>query len=43
MQDTSLYQYPLGLQSPWTMSRVNLDGQVQSVRATPASNIAAGV
>lgn len=25
MQDTALYQYLLGLKSPWTVSRVNLD------------------
>jgi hypothetical protein len=25
MQDTTLYQYLLGLQSPWTVSHVNLD------------------
>ncbi len=25
MQDTALYQYLLSLQSPWTVSRVNLD------------------
>jgi len=29
MQDTALYQYLLGLKSPWTVSRVqlNLTGQ----------------
>jgi len=31
MQDTSLYQYLLGLQSPWTVSRVNLDVKGQRV------------
>ncbi len=31
MQDTALYQYLLGLQSPWTVSRVNLDGTGQRV------------
>ena len=25
MQDTALYQYLLGRQSPWTVSHVNLD------------------
>jgi hypothetical protein len=25
MQDTALYQYLLGLQSPWTVRRVNLN------------------
>ena len=25
MQDTALYQYLLGLQSPWTVSRVQLN------------------
>ncbi len=31
MQDTALYQYLLGLQSPWTVSRVNLDLNEQRV------------
>ncbi len=31
MQDTALYQYLLGLQSPWTVSRVNLDVTEQRV------------
>ena len=31
MQDTALYQYLLGLQSPWTVSRVNLDIKGQRV------------
>jgi transposase len=31
MQDTALYQYLLGLQSPWTVSRVNLDVKGQRV------------
>jgi Transposase len=31
MQDTALYQYLLGLQSPWTVSRVNLDVKRQRV------------
>lgn len=31
MQDTALYQYLLGLQSPWTVSRVNLDVNGQRV------------
>lgn len=31
MQDTALYQYLLGLQSPWTVSRVNLDVNEQRV------------
>jgi len=31
MQDTALYQYLLGLQSPWTVSRVNLDLNKQRV------------
>ena len=31
MQDTALYQYLLGLQSPWTVSRVNLDVKRQCV------------
>jgi len=31
MQDTALYQYLLGLQSPWTVSRVNLDVNAQRV------------
>lgn len=31
MQDTALYQYLLGLQSPWTVSRVNLDANRQCV------------
>ena len=31
MQDTALYQYLLGLQSPWTVSRVNLDVSGQRV------------
>ena len=31
MQDTALYQYLLGLQSPWTVSRVNLDVNGQCV------------
>lgn len=31
MQDTALYQYLLGLQSPWTVSRVNLDIHQQRV------------
>ena len=31
MQDTALYQYLLGLQSPWTVSRVNLDVKGQQV------------
>lgn len=31
MQDTALYQYLLGLQSPWTVSRVSLDVNGQRV------------
>lgn len=31
MQDTARYQYLLGLQSPWTVSRVNLDVNGQRV------------
>ena len=31
MQDTALYQYLLGMQSPWTVSRVNLDVNGQRV------------
>ena len=31
MHDTALYQYLLGLQSPWTVSRVNLDVKRQCV------------
>lgn len=31
MQDTALYQYLLGLQSLWTVSRVNLDVKGQCV------------
>lgn len=31
MHDTALYQYLLGLQSPWTVSRVNLDMNEQRV------------
>lgn len=31
MQDTSLCQYLLGLQSPWTVSRVNLDVKGQRI------------
>jgi transposase len=31
MHDTALYQYLLGLQSPWTVSRVNLNVQGQRV------------
>lgn len=31
MQDTALYQYLLGLKSPWTVSRVNLDVKGQKV------------
>lgn len=31
MQDTALYQYLLGLQSPWAVSRVNLDANRQRV------------
>lgn len=31
MQDTALYQYLLGLKSPWTVSRVNLDVKEQRV------------
>jgi len=31
MQDTALYQYLLGLQLPWTVSRVTLDVQGQRV------------
>jgi len=31
MQDTALYQYLLGLKSPWTVSRVNLDIKGQRV------------
>lgn len=31
MQDTALYQYLLSLQSPWTVSRVNLDVAGQRV------------
>jgi transposase len=31
MQDTALYQYLLGLQSPWTVSRVNLNVKGQRV------------
>jgi hypothetical protein len=29
MQDTALYQYLLGVQSPWTVSRVHLNGKFQ--------------
>ena len=31
MQDTARYQSRLGLQSPWTVSRVNLDVNAQRV------------
>ncbi|OYT18079.1 MAG: hypothetical protein CCU26_18890 [Nitrospira sp. UW-LDO-01] len=31
MQDTALYQYLLGLESPWTVSRVNLEVAGQRV------------
>ena len=31
MQDTALYQYLLGLKSPWTVSRVDLNGKGQCV------------
>jgi len=31
LQDTALYQYLLGLTSPWTVSRVNLDVKTQRV------------
>ena len=31
MQDTALYEYLLGLKSPWTVSRVNLDVKGQRV------------
>ena len=31
MHDTALYQYLLGLKSPWTVSRVNLDVKAQRV------------
>lgn len=31
MQDTALYQYLLGLQSPWTVSRVAMDVQGQRI------------
>lgn len=31
MQDTALYQYLLGLESPWTVNRVNLDVNGQCV------------
>jgi transposase len=31
MQDTALYQYLLGLKSPWTVSRVNLNAKEQRV------------
>lgn len=31
MQDTALYQYLLGLPSPWTVSHVNLDVNAQRV------------
>ena len=31
MKDTALYQYLLGLKSPWTVSRVTLDVQGQRV------------
>ncbi len=31
MQDTALYQYLLGLQSPWTVSRVHLNVTGQCV------------
>ena len=31
MQDTALYHYLLGLQLPWTVSRVNLDVNAQRV------------
>ncbi len=31
MQDAALYQYLLGLKSPWTVSRVNLDVKAQRV------------
>lgn len=31
MQDTSLYQHLLGLKSPWSVSRVNLDVKAQRV------------
>ena len=35
MQDTALYQYLLGLQSPWMVSRVNLDVKGQQVDKDP--------
>lgn len=31
MQDTALYQYLLGLKSPWTVSRVHLNVKEQRV------------
>lgn len=31
MQDTALYQYLLGLKSPWTVSRVELNAKGQRV------------
>jgi transposase len=31
MQDTALYQYLLGLKSPWTVSRVELNVKGQCV------------
>ena len=31
MQDTALYEYLLGLKSPWSVSRVNLDVKEQRV------------
>ena len=42
MQDTALYQHLLGLKSPWTVSRVNLDVKTQRVDvwAEHAENVA---
>ena len=31
MQDTALYEYLLGLKSPWSVGRVNLDVKEQRV------------
>lgn len=43
MQDTALYQYLLGLQPPWTVSRVNLDvnGQRVDIWAEHPADVAA--
>src|SRR5574337_63982 len=45
MQDTALYQYLLGLKSPWTVSRVKLDvnGQRVDVWAEHPDDVAWGV